>query len=567
MTPDAANRQRLENYVKLQAELRRREERALYEGDFRAFVEAGWSAMDSSEFQDSWAMDALCEHLTAVTRGDIKRLLINFPPRCGKSNVASIAWPAWTWAQSEENIRFTAGPQVRFLCGSYGHTLSLKLSTATRRLLTSPFYQRYWADRFELMGDQNAKHQYDNTKGGSRIATSIGGSLIGLGGDVICVDDPHNTEQVESDADRETVLRWWKELRSTRLNDPKRTAIVVVMQRLHEEDVSGAILQDSEDWTHLMLPMRHDPERHCVTVLKWDEQGEPEKTWEDPRNPFGKELLWFERYGEREVKLLEEELGPYMASGRLQQAPQPDGGGIIKREYWQLWEETQFPPLSYVWGSADTAYTEKEQNDPTGFTCWGLWHDQGQPKVIMLTAWRKRLEIHGPNTWLNEKTGVIESIDRQPQEKFAAWVARTQAHWGLCEWLAYSCTRFNVDKLLIESKASGLSVAQELRRLHGSENWGIELVTPEGDKTARLVAVQATFSAGLVYAPDRDWSQQVIDEVSSYPKGKFKDLTDSTSQALKHVRDIGLLVRPEERRYAEEAAARHKPASVPLYPA
>lgn len=567
MTPDAANRQRLENYVKLQAELRRREERALYEGDFRAFVEAGWSAMDSSEFQDSWAMDALCEHLTAVTRGDIKRLLINFPPRCGKSNVASIAWPAWTWTQSGENIRFTAGPQVRFLCGSYGHTLSLKLSTATRRLLTSPFYQRYWSDRFELMGDQNAKHQYDNTKGGSRIATSVGGSLIGLGGDCVLVDDPHNTEQVESDADRETVLRWWKELRSTRLNDPKRTAIVVVMQRLHEEDVSGAILQDSEDWTHLMLPMRHDPERHCVTVLKWDEQGEPEKTWEDPRNPYGKELLWSERYGEREVKLLEEELGPYMASGRLQQAPQPDGGGIIKREYWQVWEESQFPPLSYVWASADTAYTEKEENDPTGFTCWGLWHDQGQPKVIMLTAWRKRLEIHGPNTWLNEKTGVIESIDRLPQEKFGAWVLRTQHKWGLCEWLAYSCTRFNVDKLLIESKASGLSVAQELRRLHGSENWGIELVTPEGDKGARLVAVQATFSAGLVYAPDRDWSQQVIDEVSSYPKGKFKDLTDSTSQALKHVRDIGLLVRPEERRYAEEAAARHKPQTQPLYPA
>lgn len=566
MNPNAAARERLENYAKLQAELRRREERAYYEGNFRAFVEASWSAIDSSEFQESWALDALCEHLEAVTRGDIKRLLTNFPPRAGKSNVCSIAWPAWTWAQSGENICFTSGPQVRFLCGSYGHTLSLKLSTATRRLLTSPFYQKYWGDRFELMGDQNAKHQFDNTEGGNRSATSIGSTLIGLGGDIVCVDDPHNTEAVESDAERETVLRWWKELRSTRLNDPKQTAIVVIMQRLHEQDVSGVILEDSEDWTHLMLPMRHDPNRHCVTVLKWDENGQPERTWEDPRDPGSKELMWPERYGEREVKLLETELGPYMASGRLQQAPQPDGGGIIKREYWIEWAEKDFPPLSYVWASADTAYTEKEQNDPTGFTCWGLWSDQGQPKVILLTAWRKRLEIHGPNTWI-DSNGAKQSIDRLKGERFGDWVARTQAQWGLCEWLHYSCNRFNADKLLIEAKASGHSVAQELYRLHGSEKWSIELVTPEGDKGARLVSVQATFAAGLVYAPFRDWSQEVIDEVSSYPKHKFRDLTDSTSQALKHVRDIGLLVRPEERQYADESMAKHKSVLPALYPA
>ncbi len=546
MNANAAMRERLENYAKAQAELRRREERAYYEADFRAFVEAGWSAIDSSEFQESWALDALCEHLQAVTRGDIKRLLINFPPRCGKSNVASIAWPAWTWAQPE-NTGFTSGPQVR-------------------RLITSPFYQKYWGDRFDLMGDQNAKHQFDNDKGGNRSATSIGGTLIGLGGDIINVDDPHNTEAVESEPERETVLRWWKELRSTRLNDPKRTALVVTMQRLHEQDVSGVVLEDSEEWTHLMLPMRHDPERHCVTVLKWDEEGQPEQVWEDPRPRDSRDLMWPERYGEREVRLLETELGPYMASGRLQQAPQPDGGGIIKREYWRDWTETSFPALSYVWASADTAFTEKEDNDPTGFTCWGLWSDQGQPKVMLLTAWRKRLEIHGPNTW-TDSNGVLQSIVRMKDERFGDWVARTQAKWGLCEWLVYSCNRFNCDKLLIEGKASGHSVAQELYRLHGNERWGVELVTPDGDKRARLISVQATFSAGLVYTPVRDWSQEVIDEVCSYPKHKHDDLTDSTSQALKHIRDIGLLVRPEERQHADEAMARHKPKLAPLYPA
>ncbi len=556
-----ATRGELETFARLMAEIQRRDERALYEGSLREFVKAGWSAIDSSEFQASWAMDALCEHLEAVTLGQIKRLLINFPPRCGKSNVASVAWPGWVWTRQERS--FTSGPQVRFLCGSYGHTLSLKLSNSSRRLLQSPFYQRYWSDRFDLMGDQNAKHQYDNTEGGTRIATSVGGTLIGLGGDVLLVDDPHNTESVESDAERETVLHWWKELRSTRLNDPKRSAIVCVMQRLHEEDVSGVVLEDGEDWTHLMLPMRHDPARHCVTVLKWDGAGEPEETWEDPRDPEGTELMWPERYGEHEVKMLERELGPYMASGRLQQSPQPSGGGIIKREWWQLWDKPDFPPMDYRWACVDTAYTEKEENDPSGFTVWGMWNDKGQNKVVLLDAWRKRLEIHGPNSWTDEH-GVRQEIYRRPDEKYSQWVHRTQPSWGLCEWLAYSCKRFDIDKLFIEGKASGLSVAQELRRLHGIEGWGIETTVPEGDKVARLYAVQSMFSAGLVYAPDREWANMVIDEVSSFPKGKYKDLTDSTSMAMKHIR--ARLMLPDERLFYEDLRAQHKPPSQPLYP-
>ena len=143
---------------------------------------------------------------------------------------------------------------------------------------------------------------------------------------------------------------------------------------------------------------------------------------------------------------------------------------------------------------------------------------------------------------------------------------RTQEKWGLCEWLAYTCRRFKVDTLIIESKASGLSVGQEIKRLHASENWQIKMVTPEGDKGARLMAVQGIFSSGHVYAPDREWAQMVIDEVSSFPRGKFRDLTDSTSQALKHVRDSGLLMRPEERRADELSGARYKQSSKNLYP-
>ena len=949
-------KQRLIRLAQAKADLRKREERALYEGSLSAFVRAAWPAIDNAQYQDSWALDALCEHLEAVTRGHIKRLLINFPPRCGKSLITSIAWPAWVWAQPENS--FVSGPSVGFLCGSYNHTLSLKFSNSSRRLLLSPFYRHYWGDRFRLMGDQNAKSQFDTDKGGTRIATSVGGSLIGIGGNIICVDDPHNTESVESDAERDTALRWWKEISSTRLNDPKQSAIVVVMQRLHQSDVTGVICDgdDSADWTHLCcddhteiltrdgwvlfpklqpgvevmgvnpltlesrwemptsyvrrrfkgqmrhysslsadfmvtpdhrvihcrdrdmrggvakqwrvaaakalwddfyvpqalkwvgecpekitfgnriweplafaefmgwylsegcanadsrtarivqnkagrhvadidrvmscvpfhvgryshqqgkmwvwtikdrflarelallgkssnkrvpdvlkdlppdlleafilayakgdgcgagrnrrgidiataskqmaddlqecaikcgwatnlkdypncgfgggknlrgretrihriyikaskaagakrkigaklrkvntslvdydgevycvsvpstgivvrrnghvtvtgncLPMRHVESRHCITVLKRDDIGEPEITWEDPRT--GTELMWPERFGEKEVRALESKLGPYMASGRLQQLPEPDKGGIIPREAWQLWDDKDFPHCIYKWASADTAYTEKESNDPTGVTCWGLFQDRGDMKIILMDAWRKRLEMHVKNKWtedarptkerservavwhraawaqyrLNKKNGItspepliasdrepwLSYIDRGendanrwPNETYEMWTYRTQDQWGLCEWLAHTCRKFNVSTLLIEAKASGLSAAQEIKRLHGAEGWNTLVRTPEGDKTSRAYAVQGLFSSGLVYAPDREWAEMMIEEAAVFPKGTYRDLTDSMTQALSYVRDAGIFLRPEEHRLAEEIMAKHKPSSRPLY--
>jgi hypothetical protein len=352
------------------------EARERLEASLIEFVRASWSAIDPSDYEDNWALDALCEHLEAVTFGHITRLLVNFPPRCAKTNITSICWPAWTWARRQRE--YLSGPQVRFLCGSYNHTLSLENSNKTRRLILSSFYQERWGKRFKLRLDQNTKTQFDNDTGGSRIATSVDGSLLGIGGDIICIDDPHNTKEVESEADRHSVLQWWNEIRSTRLNDPKRSAIVVIMQRLHEEDVSGVIASGSDygEWTHLMLPMRHDIGRHCVTVLGWDARGEPADTWEDPRVEDG-ELMWPERFGEREVAGLERDLGAYMASGRLQQMPSPATGGIFQRDWWQPWDplDGKFPPFEYIIASLDGAYTEKEENDPSALTVWGVFRN------------------------------------------------------------------------------------------------------------------------------------------------------------------------------------------------
>lgn len=549
-------RDKLERFKAGLAELKKREERNACEERLSTFVKHAWHSIESSEYQDSWAIDALCDHLTGVTMGHIPRLLINFPPRCGKSNVASICWPAWVWARKEKS--FWSGPGVRFLCGSYNHDLSLQLSNKGRRLLASPWFQNNWSRHVVLRADQNAKSQYDTTDGGSRIATSVGGSLIGIGGDVLLVDDPHNTEAVESEAERETVLNWWRELSSTRLNDPNRSAIVVIMQRLHQEDVSGVILNgpDARDWTHLMLPMQYDTGRHCVTVLKYDEEGNPEESWEDPRSEEG-ELLWPERYGLEKVKLLSSKLGPYMASGRLQQSPQPKGGGIIKREWWQLWESSdgKFPAMEYVVASADTAFTEKEENDPTGFVVVGVWRDANKfAKVMLMNAWRKRLELHG------------REVPKIPDETQAAYEKRAMPEWGLCEWVSRDCRKFRVDKLLVENKASGIDVANEIRRLYSNEDWSVVTQNPEGDKVARAYAQQSIFSNGLIYAPDREWAELVIAETEVFNKGRYKDLTDALTQALKHLREIGILKLPGEERAEESFRARYRKPLSPLYP-
>lgn len=512
---------------RLERELEKRQEKELLEASLIDFVDGAWESIDSAQYQDSWAIGALCEHLQAVTEGQVRKLLINFPPRCGKTLVTSVCWPAWTWARRDKS--YWSGPQVKFLCSSYSDRLSLINSNQTRRLILSPWYQARWGDRYELTADQNAKSQFDTTKGGSRFSTSVGGSLLGIGGDVVICDDLHSTQGVESDAERETVVNHWREISSTRLNDPKRSALVNVMQRLRQDDVSGLILdgEGSEEWTHLMIPMEYDSRRHCVTVLGFDEDGD-EVGWEDPRTEDG-ELMWPDRFGFKEVRALERELGSYMASGRLQQAPAPAGGGIFKRDWWQVWpprgetfnpdtgkpmKPLVFPAMDYIIASLDTAMTTKEENDWSALTVWGCWRNENDlPKVMLMDAWQDRLEF---------RPLVDKTIN--------------------------TCQDMKVDRLLIEAKANGISVAQEIGRLTRGQSFGVSIVDPKGkDKVARAYAVTSLFEAGIIYAPDRKWADLVLDQASVFPKGSHDDLVDTMTMGLKHLRDIGFALLREER--------------------
>jgi predicted phage terminase large subunit-like protein len=503
-------------------------ERLECEESFSTFIQHAWRNIDPAPYLHNWHIELIAEYAEGIVTGQVRRLLVNQPPRTMKSIMLSVCFPAWIWAQRKLGPR--SGPQVKFMFASYGQELSFDLSTLCRKLILSPWYQELWGDRFRLSDDRNRVSFFENDKGGYRIATSVGATVTGRGADIIGVDDPHNTKQVESDAERQTTINWWTQSLSTRLNDPKTGAFFVVMQRQHDEDLSGYIIgkEMGLGWHHVCVPMRFETDRTLMT--------------EDPRQ-FEGELLWPERFGEVEVVSLEAALGPYGTAGQLQQSPQPKGGGIIKREWWKPWTGRAYPSMSYVFAAMDTAYTSKQENDPSALTVWGVWHDEeGAPRVMLMHAWQGHLEF--------------------PE---------------LVKMTVEQCRRFKVSRLLVEGKASGLSLSQEIRRHYRLEDWTVQITDPGAqDKVARAHSVVHLFFEGLVYAPfvedaaknlwPRQWAGMVIDQATSFPKGSHDDLVDTAVTALTHLRDTGILLRRVEFQADLDEVARYRKPAEALYP-
>lgn len=537
--------------ARIERELEKRRTKRKWEESLYAFFEAAWPNFDPAPFSGNWHLEAIADHLEAVTRGDIRKLLINIPPRCGKTLMLQVAWPAWTWAQ--RNRRPLAGPQVKFMSLTYAGDLAREMATTARRLIDSPWYQENWGDLVKIDARQDNKERFDTTEGGTRISTSFGGVALGRGADIKIIDDPIKPDEAESETIRDSVNRTYDETLRNRVTDPRHSAEVIIMQRLSEGDLSGHVLDTDPDFVHLCLPMEHERSRHCVTSIGF----------EDPREEEG-ELLWPDRFGDTELAPFKRV--PYQWAGQYQQAPAPRGGGIFKREWWQLWEppDGKWPTFDYLVASVDGAFTEKEENDPSAMTVWGVFKGEGGLNCAMLVkGWRKHLEMHGE---------VLEMLD---DESYAQWRRRSEPSWGLVEWIAETCRFRNpqgeiigsVDRLLIEAKASGITAAQEIQRLYGNEGWVTELVDPKGDKVARAMSVVPIFANGQVFAPDREWADVVLDEMSVFPKGRHDDLTDTATQALKHLRTLGLLQQREEVRAEDERRSRQRKRQAPLYPA
>lgn len=351
----------------------------------RRFVRSAWHVPEpANPFVSGWHLDCIADHLEAVTRGEIKNLLINMPPRHMKSLAVSVFWPCWEWASH---------PERRWLFTSYAHTLSIRDSLKCRRLIESPWYQARWGDVFALTSDQNAKMRFDNDKTGYRISSSVGGANTGEGGDRIVVDDPHNVEEAESEAIRESTLIWWNEVMSTRGNDPKTVARVIVMQRTHEGDLSGHVLQQG-GYHHLCMPARYEAKVVVPGHRTEHVEAEPHTDCafgSDPRTAEG-ELLWPERFDEASLSDLESRLGTYAAAGQLQQRPVPREGALFKSDLLRPlpaeFEKAIRPALRFVqfW---DLAFSEKTSADHTAACTLGV--DRGVVNAYVTHMLRRRI--------------------------------------------------------------------------------------------------------------------------------------------------------------------------------
>lgn len=459
------------------------------------------------------------------------------------SDCVSVAFPAWVWAQPHNSP--TSGPGVPMLYASYADKLSLRDSVKCRRLIETPWYQKRWGHRFQLTSDQNTKSRFANDKGGERLITSIGAGVTGEGGNIICIDDPNAANDVASDASMDEVIEWWQTTMPSRLNDLQTGAWIIIQQRLAENDLTGHILEhEAEGWCHLCLPGRYEPERSYHTVIGW----------KDPRTQPG-ELLWPERFSEEALKSLERTMGPYVFAGQIQQRPEPKGGGIIKRDRWKLWEADAYPPMDFILACLDTAYTEDKMNDPSGMIVWGIF--SGDVKAATTQILGPRGEILRPSTTFSEFAPLVMCM--------YAWDDHLELH-QLVERVAQTCVKMKVNTLMIENKASGISVAQEIRRLYSRERFAVELFDPKSqDKAARLYSVAHLFAEGIVYGPDRPWMEKVITQVGQFPKGRHDEYVDLTSMGLRKLRDMGLLVRQPEREAEIEAEKVYRGREEPLY--
>jgi predicted phage terminase large subunit-like protein len=455
-----------------------------------------------------------------------------------KSLLTNVFFPAWEWGP--RNM-----PHLRYICASHSQELAIRDGVRMRRLIESDWYQARWP--VPLAKDQNQKQKFENIYMGFRQCCAIN-SVTGARADRIICDDLLSVSDAASQQIKDTANQQFFEAIPTRLVSPKQSSIIVIQQRLAEDDIIGSILEKELPYDYLMLPMRYDPSRAQPSMLGL----------EDPRTEEG-ELLFPQRFPEDVVDRDERILGPWATASQFAQSPSPRGGGVIKPEWIQEWTRDGYPPFDYIVAAVDGAYTTKQENDPSAMTVWGVW--SGGDQLAMPT---RTIAANGEIVWNMERQ---YSQEHPKLMLMYAWAERLEFH-ELVDRVHETMLAYQVDKLLIENKANGYSIAQEMRRLYSHDDFGVQLVDPKGqDKLARLYAIQHIFSEGLIYAPNKSWADMVINQLAVFPKGKHDDLVDTTSMALRYLREAGLLVRNAEWTAELDEGRMHVGAPPsPLYP-
>lgn len=459
-------------------ELTEQEYHTILRNDFVTFTErAFYELKPQTELLLAPYIHLIGMHLEACRQGKIKRLIINLPPRYLKSHCASVCMPAWLLAHD---------PSARIICASYGQDLADNLALESRKLMQSPFYQSIFATRLDHK--KLAVNDFMTTKGGGRMATSVGGVLTGRGADFIILDDPMKPDDALSHTRRQSVNDWYDNTLLSRLNDKKNGCIILIMQRLHQDDLVGHALEHG-DWTVLNLPAiaEQDETFELVDLFgtrAWQRQiGEP---------------LHEQRETLEMLKATKVRIGDYNFCSQYQQNPIPIGGSMIKANWLMRYDQALSPfSCNYVIQSWDTANKTGELNDWSVCTTWGLYEE----RYHLLDVFRKRLDY--PN--------LIRAVTDQAE-------------------------RYKPRKVVIEDKASGTQLIQDLK--HRGIFSISPYVPPTGmDKIMRLHAQTDLFEQGLVYLPQQaPWLDDYETELLGFPGTKFDDQVDSTAQALDFIK-------------------------------
>ena len=451
---------------------------AMAETSLLSFIKQAWQVLEpSTPFKSGWHIEAICDHLEAVANNQIKNLIINIPPRHMKSLSVSVFFPCWVWINK---------PETRWLYSSYAQDLSTRDSIKCRRLIQSLWYQARWSGRYTITSDQNQKTRFDNNHMGYRLSTSVGGLGTGEGGDYNIVDDPHNVLQAESDVKRASTLMWWFETMSSRQNNPENSHKIVDMQRLHENDLTGAILERELDYVHLCLPAEFEKENKCKTFL-----------FEDPRTEE-RELLWEEKYDREAIEDLKKNLGnEYAIAGQLQQRPAPRGGGMF-----------QIDKIGIV-----STINEKEI-------------------IRSVRYWDKAgTEGGGSNT-----AGVL--VHKMKDESYCV-ADRVMGQWsaGKRERIIKQTADMDGTKVTVwveqEPGSGGKESAENtIRNLAG---YIIKADKVTGAKEVRAEPFANQVEIGNVTFLKADWNRDMLHHMESFPVGKVKDDVDAGAGAFNKI--------------------------------
>lgn len=474
------------------------------------FVQRAWHVLEpATELKWGWCLDAICEHLEAISRGELKKdLLMNVPPGSMKSLLTCVFWPAWEWGAFGK-------PHLRIIGTAHAEKLAIRDTRKCRNLIKSQWYQSRW--EVVVSQDQDGKKEFGNTSHGVRNASAFT-SITGERGDRVILDDPIGAFDANSEAKLEAARLAFTETLPTRVNN-KDSRIVVIMQRLSEKDTSGIILSEEYDYEHLCIPMRYESNNTKVTSLGW----------EDPRTKDG-ELMFPERFPEDQVVELEKKLGSYGAAGQLQQRPSPRGGGLFKEKWFGKYEY-EIPRLKYRIITVDTAMKDGQQNDYNVMDCWGCT-EIGQ--AILLDKVKKKMEIPELLTTLRDFINKQQSDPRPIMQQ-----APLRGTW-------------------VEDKVSGTTVIQTLRRegktiLAISRSKGNQA----NDKYSRACNVVPDVESGHVILPAMaPYYDDLINTICTFPAGANDDDVDTMVDAVEIIRNNAYTTSTTENQHSYGSAAR-----------